>query len=339
MQKGRSFSGRDAATAGAESQGRSAWRPRFVRTNGIDMATYEAGSGPPVVLLHGFPELAYSWRHQIRALAQNNWHAVAPDLRGFGATGPKGDVSCYRFSSLAEDVLGMIEALSLRRPVLIGHDFGGALAWSIARDHPETISGIISLCTPYTRHGPDDLICSMRKYKGEQNYMVRFQEPGVAETLLEADIVATFKNMMRRSPLSLEEFQSDASLQVLPMSLFFGEPAVMGEPLMPSEELAVFIEAYQRTGFTGALNWYRALPLTWQDAAARPDRVDVPALIICADADYFLPPSTTRGMEAFVPDLERGLISPCGHWMQHDQPDATNRLILDWLERRMRNRF
>jgi pimeloyl-ACP methyl ester carboxylesterase len=179
----------------------------------------------------------------------------------------------------------------------------------------------------------------MRKYKGEQNYMVMFQEPNVAEALLEANIGKTFENMMRRSPLSLPEFQSDARLRALPLSLFTGEPALMGEPLMPFDELEVFIDAYQRTGFTGGLNWYRALPLTWRDAETCPDRVDVPALMICASDDYFLPPSTTEGMEAIVPDLERGLISSCGHWMQHDQPEATSRIMVDWLERRMRNSF
>ena len=315
------------------------WLPHYVRTNDIDLATYHLGSGPSVVMLHGFPELAYSWRHQIEVLGRHGWHAIAPDLRGFGATGSHGDVLSYSFANLAKDVFGMIAALGLRRPVLIGHDFGGALAWSIARDHPKAISGIISLNTPYTRRGHQDLVSTMREYRGETNYMVSFQAVGVAEGEMERDISALFRNLMRRPALKLSEFQADSRLKALPMTLFTGEPAVMGEAVLSETELEVYIEAFGKTGFEGALNWYRNLPRNWHDAADKEERVDVPALMVSASDDFFLPPETTLGMEQIVPDLERALIRSCGHWTQQEQPEAVNRIIIDWLERRMRPLF
>ena len=123
------------------------------------------------------------------------------------------------------------------------------------------------------------------------------------------------------------------------MTLFTGEPAVMGEAVLSETELEVYIEAFGKTRFEGALNWYRNLPRNWHDAADKGERVDVPALMVSASDDLFLPPETTLGMEQIVPDLERALIRSCGHWTQQEQPEAVNRIIIDWLERRMRPLF
>jgi soluble epoxide hydrolase / lipid-phosphate phosphatase len=315
-------------------------RPKFVQANGIPIAVYEAGAGPAVILLHGFPELAYSWRHQIAALAASGWRAIALDLRGYGRTGPHGDVAAYSMKNLSADVIGILDALEIERAVVIGHDFGGVLAWVLARDHSKRVAGIISLNSPYTRRADQDLVETMRLRRGPTSYMVMFQEPGVGEALLERDVTATFQGLMRRPAMTLEQFQlAEPRLRALPVSLFLGESAMMGEPIMSDAELHVYIDAFRRTGFTAPLNWYRNLHRNWLDAAQVEDRVHIPALMVSASDDIFLPPQTTRGMERHVPDLERALIEHCGHWTQHEQPERTNAIIIEWLERRMRPRL
>lgn len=313
------------------------WTPQFVQTNGIALATYQAGEGPAVVLLHGFPELAYSWRYQVAALAAHGWRAIAPDLRGYGETGPQGDLASYSMRNLSRDIVGMLDALQIKRVVLVGHDFGGALAWSIARDHGDRVAGVVSLNTPYTRRGQQDLVRTMLQHRGASNYMVMFQKPGVGEALLQHDVASTFRGLMRRPAMTGEQFRhASERLRALPMTLFTGEPEVMGGPVMSDDDLMVYVAAFQKTGFTGALNWYRNLERNWRDTAASSDTINVPALMIAASDDFFLPPETTRGMERHVPDLEMRLIENCGHWTQHECPEAANGTILDWLERRMR---
>lgn len=313
---------------------------RHVATNGILMTTSVVpptdAARPTVLLLHGFPELAFSWRHQVRALAAAGYGVIAPDLRGYGDTGPQGALDSYRMQNLALDMTGLLDALGIARAVVVGHDFGGALAWTLARDHAARVLGIASLNTPYTRRTEADLVQTMRKARGPDHYMVTFQHPGVGEALLVQDVEATFRGLMRRPAVTLAQFaQLPARIQALPATMFTGEPAVMGAPLLDAGELEVFTRAYERTGFEGALNWYRNLHRNWLDTATTPDHIGVPALMVSAADDFFLPPATTRGMERIVPALERHTLADCGHWTQQERPDAVNALLLDWLARRM----
>lgn len=309
-------------------------------TNGIAMATSVVpatdGARPTVLLLHGFPELAFSWRHQIRALAAAGYGVIAPDLRGYGDTGPQGALEDYRMQNLARDAIGLLDGLGVARAVVVGHDFGGALAWVLARDHAARVLGIASLNTPYTRRTDTDLVQTMRRTRGPTHYMVAFQQPGVGESLLGRDVAATFRGLMRRPAVTLAQFaQLPPRVQALPATVFGAEPDLMGAPLLSDAELQVFTQAYARNGFEGPLNWYRNLHRNWQDTAATADHIGVPALMLSAADDFFLPPATARGMERIVPDLERHTIADCGHWTQQEQPEAVNALLLDWLARRM----
>jgi pimeloyl-ACP methyl ester carboxylesterase len=309
-----------------------------VDTNGIRMAAMvdlrREHDRPPVLLLHGFPELAVSWRHQIAALQAAGWGVVAPDLRGYGRTGPQGAVEDYRMANLALDVVGLLDALGIGRAFVVGHDFGGALAWTLARDHADRLAGVVSLNTPYTRRTAESLLKSVLKARGPDHYMVTFQTPGVGEALLGQDLETTFRSVLRRPKLTLAEFRRlPPRLTNLPASLFAGEPELLGEPILSDEELQVYIDAYRRTGFTGALNWYRNLDRNWEDTEGRPDRVDLPALMVSAEDDPFLPPEVTRGMEAIVPRLERHTIPACGHWTQQERPAEVNAVLLGWLQR------
>lgn len=271
------------------------------------------------------------------ALAEAGWRAIAPDLRGYGETGAQGELAAYSMRNLSLDVIGLMDALEIGRAVVVGHDFGGMLAWTLARDHPARIAGVASLNTPYTRRTRLDLVETMRRHRGETNYMVGFQKPGVGEALLERDIAATFDGLMRRPALTLARFRHAAArLQSLPMTLFTGEPDVMGDPVMFAAERAVYVDAYRRNGFTGPLNWYRNLHRNWLDTADVLDCVHQPALMISAADDFFLPPDLAQGMEDIVPDLEWRIIEHCGHWAQYEQPEKVNAILLNWLDRRLR---
>lgn len=317
---------------------------RAVPTNDIALAVRCAGFDDPkrlpVLFLHGFPELSYSWRHALRALHAAGFGVAAPDLRGYGRTGPHGEVAAYRMANLALDVTGLLDSLGVARAVIVGHDFGGALAWTLARDHADRVLGVVSLNTPYTRRTEADLVETMRRARGPTHYMVTFQTPGVGEALLGADVRATFDGLMRRPALPLSRFaELPDNLRALPATLFTGAPEMMGAPLMDAQEIEVYVQAFERTGFTGPLNWYRNLRRNWLDTAGAPDHVGVPALMVSAADDHFLPPDTTRGMEQIVPDLERRVIADCGHWTQQERPEVVNTLLLDWLQRRMRPRW
>lgn len=310
-----------------------------IPAHGIVQAVHLApAEAPPqattVVLLHGFPELAHSWRHQIKALAQAGYRVMAPDLRGYGDTGPHGSAEDYRMAHLAKDVLGLMDALGVARAVVVGHDFGGALAWTLARDHADRLLAVASLCTPYTRRTACDLAETMRRTRGPSNYMVTFQEPGVGEALLDASLDHLFDRLMRRPAMSLADFnRTSVHARALPVAAFTGLPELMGEAFLSPEDIALYTEAFRRNGFTGPLNWYRNLHRNWLDTEGSPDRVDLPALMLSAADDVFLPPATTQGMEQIVPRLERHTVPDCGHWMQQERPEAVNRLLLDWLVR------
>ncbi|WP_158291707.1 alpha/beta fold hydrolase [Lampropedia puyangensis] len=305
-------------------------------SNGMVFSTHCAGSGLPVLLLHGFPELAYSWRHQIQPLVDAGCQVIVPDLRGYGHTGLHGSLSDYRMHNLACDVVGLLDALGIAQCVVIGHDFGGALAWTLARDHAKRFLGVVALNTPYTRRTEDHLIDTLRKYRGESNYMVYFQKPGQGEALLEANVYATFAGMMCRPNALMRDFsQAPEALQSLPASLLGQDKRIQGVSFLTEQELSVYVKTYEKTGFTGGLNWYRNLARNWQDTQGVADRVELPALMVCAEHDIFLPPATAEGIERYVPLIQRALIRDCGHWTQQERPEEVNALIITWLRERL----
>jgi pimeloyl-ACP methyl ester carboxylesterase len=175
----------------------------------------------------------------------------------------------------------------------------------------------------------------MRRYRREDNYVATFQTPGKDEALLESDLAETFRGTFRKPGLSLAKLDADPRLRQLPITVFGREPALMGAPLMDAAELAIYVEAFRRTEFSGGINWYRAFHQNWRDSADARDVVEVPALMIEPDNDIFLPPGSTRGMERHIPDLGRAPIADCGHRTQREQPERVNETLIEWLERRM----
>lgn len=312
--------------------------PTMIKTNGIDMAVYEMGpkDGIPIVLCHGFPELAYSWRHQLPALAAAGYRAIAPDQRGYGRTSRPDKIEDYDITHLTGDLGGMLDALGLEKAIFVGHDWGGLVVWQMPLLHPERVAGVIGVNTPFLPRAPMDPIAAMRAIYGEDMYIVYFQKPGVADAMLAKDAGKVFRFFMRKNGVTAEEYAKlpeDQRRLALVQALQTDESSWPGEPLLNAEEMKFFVDTFTRTGFTGGINWYRNFTRNWQTMEPYEEKVDVPCLMIMAQDDIVLSPAMAEGMERFVPDLEKVLIRHCGHWTQQEHPDQVNAAMIDWLKR------
>jgi pimeloyl-ACP methyl ester carboxylesterase len=314
--------------------------PKMVKTNGIDMAVYEQGTGTPIVFCHGFPELAFSWRHQVKALSGAGFRAIAPDQRGYGMTGGPEDNTQYDMKYLCDDLAGMLDALEIEKAVFCGHDWGGAVVWSMARLHPDRCLGIIGLNTPASRPGhlpkvkrsEESLIVMSPNY-----YVNTFMKPGNAEAILEKDIRHSFDFMLSRGGIwNKEEFAKlpeDSPERQLDLLAMIQKEDYELEAFLPEDVLQYFVDTYTVTGFTGGLNWYRNAMKMGSLFKNAPWKIDVPALYVGAEHDVVLPPSSADGMEDFIPQLEKYLVKDCGHWTQQEKPEETNRVIIAWMNK------
>jgi len=313
--------------------------PTMIKTNGIDMAVYEAGpkDGLAVVLCHGFPELAYSWRHQMPALAQAGYRVLAPDQRGYGRTSCPPKIEDYDMAHLTGDLAGMLDHFGIKSAVFAGHDWGGLVVWQMPVYHPDRVKGVIGVNTPFLARPPIDPIMGLRAMRGENNYVVFFQKPGVADEVLARDTAKTFRFFMRRGMVTAKEFESLPQAMKnfeLVHALQEDESQWRGELLLKPDEMKVFVDAFSATSFTGGINWYRNITRNWEQSGTMEQKVRVPGLMIMAEDDVVLPPSMTDGMERFVPDLERVLIKGSGHWTQQEKPEETSAAMTAWLKKR-----
>ena len=309
--------------------------PRFVETNGIRMAVYEQGEGAPVILLHGFPELAYSWRHQFPALAAAGFRAIAPDQRGYGRTDVPVAVSDYRIEELIADIEGLLDALGLEAATFVGHDWGALVLWQMAIRAPELIERQIILNIPHFPRLPVDPIEVMRQRFGDDFYIVDFQDSDEADRTFTSDPRHFFDVMMRRRQITRKQFeQLPAERRVLSLLRVMARSEVGGEPLLTAAERDYYASAYAKTGFTGPINWYRNWTHNWETQTAFSDHVDVPTLFIAAADDVIVAPEHIEAMKPLVEDLEVHVLEDCGHWSQQEKPAEVNRLMIDWLKRK-----
>lgn len=305
---------------------------RRVATNGIELVVHERGEGPVVVLLHGFPELAYSWRHQVPALVAAGYRVVAPNQRGYGGSDAPDGAESYSMRTLVADLMGVLDQLDIADATVVGHDFGGMVAWHAAVYAPERVTAVASLCTPHGPRGRTDVVESYRRRYGAGHYMTTFQRVGVAEAVFEADLRSTFAAMFRGVGMRLDEFRRQpADVQALPIGLFVGEPQLQGRPFVTSADLDVYVEGFDRAGFRGPLSWYRSLRRTWEEAESVDMTIDQPALLIQAADDFFLAPDQGDLTDRFATRLERSVVADCGHWIQQERPEVINALLVRWL--------
>ena len=317
--------------------------PKFVDTNGIQMCVYDQGEGVPIVLCHGFPELAYSWRHQVRALSAAGFRAIAPDQRGYGLTGGPEDNTLYTIQHLCDDLAGMLDALEIEKAVFCGHDWGGGVVWSMARLHPDRCLGIIGVNTPANR--PPDLPAVEPSEESlivmSPNYYVNtFMQPGRAEAVLEKDVAHTMRTTLSRGGIwNVDEFKKlpkdSPERQMDILKIVENGTSYPTEQFLSDEDIRYFIDTFEVTGFTGGLNWYRNAMRSFGGMKDAKWHIRVPCLYIGAEHDVILRPSSSDGMEDFIDDFERHTIMDCGHWTQQEKPKELNTHIIDWLRRKV----
>jgi pimeloyl-ACP methyl ester carboxylesterase len=290
---------------------------RRVATNGIELSVREEGEGPLVVLVHGFPELGHSWRHQVPALVRAGYRVAVPDMRGYGASdvppGPEG----YDALTLGRDLTGYLDDVGEESAVFVGHDWGANVVWLLATGQPERVRAVAGLSVPFTPPTASVPTEIFRRRLGEDFYMLWFQEPGVAEAVLEADV--------RRTLSTTEVWGEDWGRRE-------GED-VSRPRWMTEDDLDVYVRAFERTGFAGGLSYYRNLDrnaeLTrdWTDR-----RVTQPAFFLTGSRDpvaLFMP---AQAMEGWVTDLRASVVlDGAGHWVQQERPDEVNAALLAWL--------
>jgi pimeloyl-ACP methyl ester carboxylesterase len=293
-------------------------RLRDLDAGGLRMQVADAGQGPPVALLHGFPELWYSWRHQLRDLATAGFHAIAPDMRGYGGTDRPGRVEDYDVVSLTGDVVALMDAFGHERFAVVGHDWGANVAWELARRHPERVTAVAGLSVPFAPRPPAPPLPILERHIGKDFYMVWFQEPGIAEAALERDVLRT----LRTTEVWTADWAGRDGDSRPPRPEFWTED---------DEEL--YVSTFSRTGFTGGLNWYRNIDRNWElseDVADR--RIDQPALFATGERDpvrRFMP---AEAMDGWVTDLRASLvIDGAGHWVQQEAADEVSEALVRFL--------
>ncbi|WP_339710273.1 alpha/beta hydrolase [uncultured Kriegella sp.] len=299
----------------------------MISVNGVALEVFEAGkenAGKPIVLCHGFPEHAFSWRHQVPALAAAGYHVIVPNQRGFGNSSCPTEVIEYDIEHLSGDLVALLDYYGYEDATFIGHDWGANVAWRLSQLHPERVNGVINLALPYQERGEKPWIEFMEEVFGGDFYFVHFnRQPGVADAILEENTSRFLRNMFRKNvpPVPPEP-------GMLMINLARAEKP-LGEPILSDSELAVFVSAFESSGFTGGINWYRNLDLNWQILAEVNPIIQHPALMIYGNYDMI--PKFERLAE-FVPNVNVVSLD-CGHWIQQELPEETNQAILKWLER------
>ncbi len=313
----------------------------FINTNGIRLRAAVEGSGPLVILVHGWPELWYSWRHQIRALAASGYKVIAPDVRGYGGSDRPHPVEAYDMIELTADVVGLIDAEGEDRAILVGHDWGAPICWNTAVLHPERVAAVAGLSVPFIpRRDIPPLDLWQQMYEGRFFYQLYFQEEGVAEAELEADVRTSLRKIYYTASGDATPEEAQTFANKPPGSgLLDGLPDPAELPAWLSEaDLDYFTAAFEESGFRGPLNRYRAQQRDWELLPQLSTlTVDQPSCFIAGARD---------GVRAMVPGMDlfadpgayctdfRGatIIDGKGHWVQQEAPEAVNQALLEFLE-------
>ena len=320
---------------------------RFIETNGLRIHIAEQGTGPLVLLCHGFPELWYSWRYQLPTLAQAGYHVVAPDLRGYGQTDQPTDAAAYTLLHLVGDLVGLLNALGEQQAILISHDWGGNVAWHAALMRPDLFPALVTMSAPYIPRSPlHGARATLRPtqswqqtFKGQFFYQLHFQEPGVAEADFEHDIRTTMRRFLYG--VSGDAAPSERWHPILPNPQANPFEQVGNPTSLPSwlteADVDYYTAEFSRTGFRGGLNWYRNIDRNWELLAAYSGaHIPQPTLFLWGDRD---PSLEIAGMNKWIermhqaiPTLQKIVLPGCGHWIQQERAQEVNAAILAFLQ-------
>ncbi|WNJ17437.1 alpha/beta hydrolase [Pontibacter sp. G13] len=297
----------------------------MIPVNGVELEVFEAGQenqGNPIVLCHGWPEHAFTWRHQIPALVKAGYHVIVPNQRGYGRSSRPAEVTHYDIEHLTGDLTALLDRYGYEQAIFVGHDWGAMVVWWLTMLHPNRVSAMIALSVPYQPRGPKPWIEMMEEYFGPDYYFVHFnRQPGVADAVLDEYASQFLRNLFRK------QIPPQAPQPGMAFIHLAQAPEPLGEPVMSEQELAVFVASFEATGFTGSINWYRNLDRNWHLLADADPIIQQPALMIYGDQDVI---PKFPGLSQFVPQVEEMSLD-CGHWIQQEKPEETNRAILNWL--------
>jgi pimeloyl-ACP methyl ester carboxylesterase len=307
---------------------------RMIPVNGIELEVFEAGQGGlPIVLAHGWPELAYSWRYQVQPLVEAGFHVIMPNQRGYGASSKPEEVEAYDIHNLTGDHIRLLDALGFEKAIYVGHDWGAIVLWQMALLHPERMIGYAAMSVPFMVRQPAEPVAFWEKMLGPDFYIVHFnRQPGVAAKSFQANAERFLRNMYRTEQWLEDPDSKEPSGNGI---VSYGEiELTRGRMMMDDADLAVFVDAFTKGGFDAPHNYYRNFTRNWETTAHVEQKIDLPTLMIYGDHDMV--PKTD--MTEYVSDLEIHNLD-CGHWIQQEKPDETNQILLDWLERRMKPLF
>ncbi|MCK1365444.1 alpha/beta hydrolase [Bradyrhizobium sp. 62] len=309
---------------------------RAIKANGIDLFIREAGQGPLVVLCHGWPELSYSWRHQIPALAQAGFRVVAPDMRGYGQSSAPPEATAYSIFDTVGDVVGLVQALGETKAMVVGHDWGAPVAWHAALFRPDIFTAVAGLSVPPPFRGRGKPLDLLRQGGISNFYWQYFQAPGIAEAEFEHDVARTMRIVLGGRGLA----DPSAAMFVQEGKGFLGH-GNPEEPLpawLSETDLAYFTEAFRKSGFRGGLNWYRNLDRNWELTAPwQAAQIHQPSLFIAGSKDAVITgligAKRVNELERVLPNLKRKLIiEGAGHWVQQERPDEVNAALVRFLK-------
>lgn len=312
----------------------------LVETNGIKLNVLEMGEGPLVLMVHGHPELAYSYRHQIPAIAAAGYRVVAPDQRGYGKSDIPPNIEDYDIFQLTGDMVGLVHALGEEQAVVMGHDWGAMVAWNSALFRPDMFTAVALMSVPYNPRSwsATSPLQFMDMARGENNYYISsYQAPGVVEKEMDDDIRAMVKGFLYSASGSAPPEER--------WRPFYGAEETMRDTItvpenlpdwLSEEDVDAFTAAFERTGFGPGINWYRNFDRNW---ALTPwlsrARLHQPTVYIAGDQDIVIQmmASQYENMEKTVPNLTKKVLIPgIGHWVQQEAPDEVNRLLVEFLE-------
>ena len=313
---------------------------RYIETNGIRMRIVESGdSGPLVLLVHGWPESWYSWRHQIPALVNAGYRVLVPEMRGYGKTDAPQEVDDYDIVHLADDMVGILDAVGEEKAIIIGHDWGSIVAWNSVLLHPERFSALIAMSVPYGGRAPMSPLKAMQEQWGENFFYILYhQEPGVAEAEYDADPRGILSRLYL-SPSSPREAPTVTDPHRSAGGWIGRLGASKGLPdWLKAEDLDYYVSQFEKSGFRGGINYYRNFGRNWEITPHLADvKVEIPTRFIAGENDVVIRGATkealTASMGRVVTDLRGVVLLPeVGHWVQQELPDETNAAILEFLQ-------
>ncbi|QSJ18933.1 alpha/beta hydrolase [Nostoc sp. UHCC 0702] len=308
---------------------------RTIETNGVRLNTVVEGEGPLVILLHGWPQSWYLWRHQIEPLVEAGFQVAIPNQRGYDGSDAPEEIEAYDILNLAGDVVGIADALGHERFIVVGHDWGAIVAWNTALLHEERVSAVVGMSVPYFRY-PIGALTKQESFGDNFWYMVYFQKPGIAEAEFETDIRRSLRMIHYSISASAPEglmLNPKPSTSGLLDGLIDPEQLPKG---MTQEDLDYYVEQYKQSGFRGNLNWYRNLDRNIEiTPQLSGKKISQPALFIAGEKDLVLqfPGMNLDAMTQLVPNLKGQVIVPgAGHWVPAEYPQEVNEALLGFLK-------